>query len=70
MYYYNRHTGESRWDNPTTWHASEACFSEAGPLGFLVQEMARPAIQKGTRVLVLLWDSLMFGRVLKSITIF
>ena len=28
------------------------------------------AIQKGTRVLVSLWDSLMFGRVLKSTTIF
>ena len=28
------------------------------------------AIQRGTRVLVSLWDSLMFGRVLKSTTIF
>ena len=35
-------------------------------------ELRRPvfAIQKGTRVLVSLWDSLMFGRVLKSTTIF
>ena len=28
------------------------------------------AIQRGTRVLISLWDSLMFGQVLKSTTIF
>ena len=38
----------------------------------VAQRSLRPvfAIQKGTRVLVSLWDSLMFGRVLKSTTIF
>ena len=32
--------------------------------------IASAAIQEGTRVLISLWDSLMFGRVLKSTTIF
>ena len=40
--------------------------------GVLVLAVLWPvfAIQPGTRVLVSLWDSLMFGRVLKSTTIF
>ena len=36
----------------------------ARELRVLQQRLVRPAIQRGTRVLVSLWDSLMLGRVL------
>ena len=38
---------------------------EGGVLQVWHGDEAKSAIQKGTRVLISLWDSLMFGRVLK-----
>ena len=48
---------------------SKAWMSYSLPLRALLPKMdqarLRPAIQRGTRVLISLWDSLMFGQVLK-----
>ena len=41
------------------------CAGERGVCGFLADTAVARVIQKGTRVLISLWDSLMFGRVPK-----
>ena len=70
------------WCNPAVFAGARGCYCDVSSQ--IIQNVreeeqlqlqgnsTRPvfAIQKGTRVLISLWDSLMFGRVLKSTTIF
>ena len=66
-------SGPSATAMPTAAYAINGFYTEVQnylPLVFVLVYPYVFAIQKGTRVLISLWDSLMFGRVLKSTTIF
>ena len=55
--------GCGRWRSPRAWAACSWASSRSARPGGLHAPAPWQSIQKGTRVLISLWDSLMFGRV-------